>query len=523
MIDHARHASRSKHVILGLVLLASYAYFYEAGGWNQNSRFDLVRAIIQRHTLRIDAFHENTGDKAIHKGHVYSDKAPGLALTALPVVAVATVALKSIGVDPKSERGIAALTYTATVAVDGVPTAAAAVWLSLIALSLFGNESGATFAALSFGLATPAWAYAALFFGHALATSCLLLAFGAAVALPTLTVTKARVRCAFLVGVAAGWGTVTEYTVAVPAVLIAALVVANERLAKRDDRLAVLGALFVGAIICAAVLAAFNALAFGSPFSLGYAVAASPLGELHVGFFGLTYPKPAIIVELLVGAYRGLLPLAPELALAPVGFWLWRRTSPDRKPLVVAAIIPAYYLLLNSSYYYWEGGWSYGPRHMVPALPFLALALAPLWIAAGRPGRFGLAVICACGIGITLIGVSTTPQPPSTYDHPFRQLWWPAFLDGDLSLNHASFEMATWNPQLVRNHPEVHQAWNLGELMGLRGRTSLVPLLVVWMFAAAWWVHGNLRRRVTSGVQSSQAGSASARSSGPMKSSSFTS
>jgi hypothetical protein len=56
--------------------------------------------------------------------------------------------------------------------------------------------------------------------------------------------------------------------------------------------------------------------------------------------------------------------------------------------------------------------------------------------------------------------------------------------------------MAGWDPRLVRNHPEVHQAWNLGERLGLRGRTSLVPLLVVWMLGAAWWVHEDRRRRV---------------------------
>ena len=490
------HAQRSRRLVLFFALLVSYAYFYEAGGWNQNSRFDLVRAIVQRHRLRIDPFHENTGDKAYYRGHYYSDKAPGLALAALPVVAVESAVLRTLGVDPESPRGIVALTYTATVAVDGVPTAAAAVCLSLIAVALFGNQAGATFAALSFGLATPAWAYATLFFGHALATACLLLAFGAAVAVPRLTMTRARIGCAFLVGIAAGWATVTEYTVAVPAVLITALVVANEQSARREDRLAVMGALFAGATICAGVLAWYNLSAFRSPFSLSYANEAS-FGEMKTGLFGISYPKPAIVVELLVGAYRGLLPLAPVLVFAPVGFWIWFRTSADRKPLAVAASIPVYYLLLNSSYFYWEGGWSYGPRQMAPALPFLALALAPVWNATGRPGRFVLAAICACGIGITLIAVSVTPQPPSIYDRPFRQLWWPAFLDGDLSLNHESFETAAWDPRLVRNHPEAHEAWNLGERLGLRGRTSLVPLLAAWTLGAAWWVRGNLRRRVT--------------------------
>ena len=35
--------------VLGAALFVSYAYFYEAGGWNQNSRFALIRAILERH------------------------------------------------------------------------------------------------------------------------------------------------------------------------------------------------------------------------------------------------------------------------------------------------------------------------------------------------------------------------------------------------------------------------------------------------------------------------------------------
>ena len=42
----------SDAVLLVAVLLVSYAYFYQAGGWNQNSRFALVRAIVERGTIR---------------------------------------------------------------------------------------------------------------------------------------------------------------------------------------------------------------------------------------------------------------------------------------------------------------------------------------------------------------------------------------------------------------------------------------------------------------------------------------
>jgi len=84
---------------------------------------------------------------------------------------------------------------------------------------------------------------------------------------------------------------------------------------------------------------------------------------------------------------------------------------------------------------------------------------------------------------LSLVGVSVTAQPPITYERPLEQLWWPAFVEGDLSVGHTSFNMSGWHPELVRHHPEAHQSWNVGELLGLRGLTSLVPLLLTWAVA----------------------------------------
>ena len=92
---------RKTAILLGIVFFFSFSYFYEGGGWNQNSRFDLLRAIVERHTLRIDAYHENTQDKAHFKGHYYSDKAPGLVFLAVPFALVARPALRIVGVDPE--------------------------------------------------------------------------------------------------------------------------------------------------------------------------------------------------------------------------------------------------------------------------------------------------------------------------------------------------------------------------------------------------------------------------------------
>src|ERR687887_1902936 len=91
---------RGQAVLLAVVLLGSYAYFYQGGGWNQNSRFDLSRALVEQATVRIDDYADNTGDKAVFEGHTYSDKAPGQAITALPPVAIGVGVVRGVGADP---------------------------------------------------------------------------------------------------------------------------------------------------------------------------------------------------------------------------------------------------------------------------------------------------------------------------------------------------------------------------------------------------------------------------------------
>src|SRR6266849_9125429 len=174
---------RSRALLIAAVTFISYAYFYEGGGFNQNSRFDLVRAIIQQHTLRIDAYHENTQDKAFVNGHYYSDKAPGVALLAVPVALAIRPVLRSAGVDPDSPHGLVVISYFATILTVALPLAAACAFLFLIALRLGGSSTAAAFAALAMGLTTPMWAYGTLFWGHAVAGACLLFAFAAALEL----------------------------------------------------------------------------------------------------------------------------------------------------------------------------------------------------------------------------------------------------------------------------------------------------------------------------------------------------
>ena len=120
--------------LLAAVSFLSFIYFYEGGGWNQNSRFDLLRAIVERHTLQIDAYHQNTQDKARFQGHYYSDKAPGLVFLAVPFAFAERAGMRGIGLDPDSPRGEFALSYFASAGTVALPTALAVICTFFLAV-----------------------------------------------------------------------------------------------------------------------------------------------------------------------------------------------------------------------------------------------------------------------------------------------------------------------------------------------------------------------------------------------------
>ncbi|MFO0629075.1 MAG: glycosyltransferase family 39 protein [Polyangiales bacterium] len=479
--------------ILALALFAAYAWFFQGGGWNQNTRLALTRAVVEQQTLRIDGTARVggrlvTGDYAERDGHYYSDKAPGSAFAAVPAVALASYLTGS----PPSPAEVTFLGYVATLATSAVPTVLSALLVAACAEALGASATGALLALGIFALGSPAWAYATLLWGTALSTFSLLGAFAAGLALRRRDDDDdgRDARLGLLVGLGGGWATITEYPAAVPAAVIAVMTVAgvwDDPLRRRRVALGIAA----GAALVVAVLAAYNSAAFGSALTLGYARIRGFAG-MQQGLFGVTRPRGEVLVEILVGSYRGLGRLAPALLLGPLGLWGLARGG-VRGPAIAALTVVAYYVLLNASYAYWDGGWSYGPRHLAPALPFLALGVAPLWDRATREQRRVIVALALWGAVLAFVAVSTTAQPPERVRAPVTELLWPAFARGDLSLNHQSFLQA----ETTTARDAVNHAWNLGERLGLSGHLSLFPLLIIWaLLHRAWTQHESPRAPV---------------------------
>src|SRR5579864_7754080 len=471
---------RKTALLLGAVIFFSFLYFYEGGGWNQNSRFDLLRAIVERHTLQIDAYHENTEDKAHFKGHYYSDKAPGLVFLAVPFAEVARPTMRIGGVDPDSARGEYALSYIVGACAVAFPTALAGVCLFYLGLRFGAGTSGAALAAIVMCIGTPLWAYASLFWAHALVGACLIFAFAAAVKLRD---GAHAFFWAVMVGLAAGWATVTEYPAA-PASVALAFLAFWEVWNRRESRWRVVAGIMIGAGICVLVLMSYLYAAFGAlrP-SYSYYDSNSFSFMQQRGYMGLTYPHPDRLLKLLFGCSRGLLFASPVLVAAAVGLWrLWREKT-YAVPACMAAGIAVYYFLFNASFYWWKSGLSFGPRYAGACIPLLCIGVAVSWSRANWAWRPVILALAAVSVFVALMAVSTTSQLSMQDSCPIAHSTWPSFWSGQLAINRDSMLTLAEAGSSGR-----FAAFNLGQLLGLRGLASLIPLFVAWTVAGFLWM-----------------------------------
>ena len=163
----------------------------------------------------------------------------------------------------------------------------------------------------------------------------------------------------------------------------------------------------------AAAMLALNDRLFGSPFATGYG---DDLGRW-------TTPWATGLAGLLASPGRGLLVYFPAVVLALAGAVVVWRLAPWAVVWAWGCFLAL--LLLHARWFGWDGGWCWGPRFLVPALPLLALlAAAALGATPPRsPVRWaGLAlVLVSAAVSWTGTLVASTE-----YHHALRRVVGPA-------------------------------------------------------------------------------------------------
>ena len=452
--------------LLFCVFCGLYAYFFQGGGWNQNSHFDAVRSMVERHTVEITPIARNTGDVGFHDGKVYSNKGPGLAALTAPVYFVLYHLQRALSEgEPELLQTYVNAQILAFFA-SGLP----GVMLVLVLYSHFrrakASAADSLCLAAGFGAGTLVFPYSGLMMSH-IFTACAL--FTAWHILSDATQTFGRSLAS---GVLVGAAVITD-VLATPVALLL-LFYATRRHARRE-----LSGFVAGAGLMACLFLTYNRVAFGSIFKTNQNLDAQQFQTQGLLFGMLGPPEWMRLYWLSFHPFRGVFHCCPVLLLPflslPRSLRSFRRTALHLEQ-VVPLLVVANYVLFNLSFNGWTGGWGVGPRYMIPMVPFLYVFALSGFRRVRLPAMLLMALSSVSMFCVA--AVRTMVPAPSGGQVP---AWDPvADCIERLAAGQVSISTQGVLDYVPTKGPMAPWAsYNLGEVIGLRGLFSVVPALLL--------------------------------------------
>jgi hypothetical protein len=422
---------------------------------NAVSRALPVLSLYEDNSLIIDKYKDKTGDISLIKGHYYSDKAPLSSFLVYPAYSLYKKAGFS-GFDSAAVEKYPIYIWEYTGMKDGrtfiSPHVSTVMMLgsiitgsipfiliilfTFLTVRLSNNRNAVLLAMLPF-YATFLFVYSGVYFGHLLAAFFLLSAY----------ILMRTWKNLILAGFALGLAFATEYTIAIIIPFWLIQLCLREKAVK--PVVFFLGGLLPGFIL----VILYNHMVTNEWFTSTYSYIAHEQykGLQNVGF---GKPDPAALWGLLFPSNRGVFFYAPLLI-----YLLWsaiRNSSGltsgffknSRKEfylplagnyLMTAVVV---YLVLMSAYFMWTGGWSYGPRHLIPVAA-LALYEGAFFLSRRKFSMPAFLLFSAAGLFCTWLAKSTKlymlPDWPN-FLKPVSQILIPDFMEGKYNANN----ILTW-------------------------------------------------------------------------------
>jgi hypothetical protein len=368
---------RREWLVLTLVAVCALSPVYKVNA-QDNSRLCLSQALVHGHLSNDGCFEL---DHSLYKGHMYTDKAPGLSIVELPLAE----ALRLPPANKLPEHGWKL--WVIRVLTSGVMLLALAFVVGRVSEGLapgFGSIALVTFA-----LGTLMAPFAVENFDQVPAAA---LGFGAFL--------LAWRRKPLAAGLMAGAGVFFEYEAGAIMVVVAAYLFLTTRSGRTLGRYA------LGVLPALAALGAYDWAAFGAPWRLSYRYVDNLYQPAQAGgLFGIHLPSAYAAQQVFIGR-GGLLVATPVVVAAAWGLGLLWRTHHAEVWACIAVI--AIFVLLNVGYFLPYGG-SPGPRFLLPALPFLTLGLGPAF---ARAPRFTTALAFVSVASMTAIFLDWGAQTP---------------------------------------------------------------------------------------------------------------
>jgi len=138
---------------------------------------------------------------------------------------------------------------------------------------------------------------------------------------------------------------------------------------NNNERLKVLMSLTIGVVF----VLLYNYYRFGNPFETGYSLAWSLAHSDKFNFWSFS-GFPEAFLGFLFSPGKGLIFFSTTIVIALFGInTFWKK---QRLMFYAILLISAAYLIIFSLNFAWHGSiWSYGPRYILPIIPFLYLPI----------------------------------------------------------------------------------------------------------------------------------------------------
>jgi hypothetical protein len=147
----------------------------------------------------------------------------------------------------------------------------------------------------------------------------------------------------------------------------------------------------------AAVTVAYNLVRFADPLQFGYRPPVDP---------GFTTPLLTGAGGLLLSPEKSIVLFAPAIVLVPFALLaLWRA---QRATAALLVALFAVTFVLAATWHSWMGGWSWGPRLVIPGVAIVLVALGP-WIGASAVRMRLAGALFALGFVLSLAALLAPP------------------------------------------------------------------------------------------------------------------
>ncbi len=321
---------------------------------------------------------------------------PGAAAVAVPWYLVGKYVLVNLPGVPEGARTL--VTDFAIVTSSAAFAAATAALTYLFFMRLGLARRNALFATLGILFGTPMFAYSAWYFSEPLAVALVMIAVAAVFSRDEHAI---PVQSAVAAGLALGlllW--VRPAHVLTVLAILGAMLAGRGPLSRKLPGIVIVAALVGGAGVA---LLARNYTLYGNVFDPGYPDVVEG-GRQTMSF---DTPLSVGVFAFLLSPGKSILLFAPVLLVAPCALpRVWRRS----RALAVLMVAPLVVLLLfYARYTLFDGGYSFGPRYLIPGIWLLGLTMGfVLEHGSARLQTTAFALVLA-GTLVNAIGLATSP------------------------------------------------------------------------------------------------------------------